>query len=73
MKIIELRKISYKQAKKEIREYFEKHDGEALDAGNVQEDLRIDIADVLPILDELEFEGEIEDPSSTGRIYRMEK
>ena len=55
MKIIELRKISYKQAKKEIREYFEKHDGEALDAGNVQEDLRIDIADVLPILDELEL------------------
>lgn len=61
MKVIELRKISYKQAKKEIREYFKKHHGEKIDASDIQENLQIDILDVIGILDVLEAEGKIKE------------
>jgi len=61
MKIIELRKISYKQAKKEIKEYFVRHHGEKIDAADIQERLQIDIVCVFGILDVLEAEGKIEE------------
>ena len=57
MKTIELRKLSGKKAKKEIREYFSKHHGETCDAGDIQAKLSINIEDVIGILKELEIEG----------------
>lgn len=59
MKIIELRKISPKQAKKEIKEFFSKHHGETINAADIQEALNIDISLVFEIFNKLEKEGEI--------------
>ena len=64
MKTINLRKISYSQAKKEIKEYFEKYQGKKVDAGDIQENLHIDIIDAIEILEDLAREGKIKEYSS---------
>ena len=61
MKTIKLRKISYEQAKKEIKEYFKNHHGKKIDAADIQENLHINICDAIGILDVLEAEGNIEE------------
>lgn len=61
MKTIELRELSRKRAKKEIKEYFKKHHGEDFNAADIQEKLRIDIWDVIGILEELEKEGVVKE------------
>lgn len=55
----ELRDVSYEDAKREIKQYFESHHGENIDAADVQEVLRIDIQMAIQICQELEREGQI--------------
>ena len=58
-KNIEIRKIPYRQAKKEIVEFFKSHHGEKLNASDIQENLGIDITMAITACDELEKEGKI--------------
>lgn len=57
--VIELRNISLKQATKEIKEFFEAHHGENLDAGHIMSTLCIDYGLIEKVLVKLEKEGKI--------------
>ena len=59
MKTIKLRNVTLRQAKKEIKDYFSKHHGKTIDAGEIQEVLGIDIRFAIILMEELEKEGEI--------------
>lgn len=67
-----LRDIPYEQAKEEIAAYFKAHNGKAVDAGDLQEALRIDIETCIQVLGELDEEGRIKALSSSesGRIAK---
>lgn len=56
---INIRDISYDQAKKEITEYFKAHHGETVDAADLEEYLGIDIEIAIQVCEELEKEGQI--------------
>jgi Arc/MetJ-type ribon-helix-helix transcriptional regulator len=55
VKVIKIRGISREEAKKEIREYLKSRDKAWLDV--IADDLRLDFAFVLEIIEELEREG----------------
>ncbi|MCK4486484.1 MAG: hypothetical protein KAU38_06970 [Desulfobacterales bacterium] len=57
--IVELRDISYDQAKQEIAKYFEAHHGENIDAADLQEALGIEIEIAIQVCEELEKEAKI--------------
>ena len=57
--VFELREVSYEDAKREIKQYFEAHHGESIDAGDLQEALGIDIQMVIQICQDLERDGQI--------------
>jgi len=57
--VIELRDIPYEDAKAEIKQYFDAHHGEDIDASDIQLVLGIDIRMAIQICDELEQEGQI--------------
>lgn len=57
--VVELRDISYEDAKAEITQYFSDHHGQDLDADDIQDALRIDIDTVIQVCEELEQEGQI--------------
>ena len=57
--VIELRDISLKQAKMEIKGFFEKRHGEVLDAGHIMDALKIDYDLIDKALKELAYEGKI--------------
>ena len=59
--IVNLRDIPYKQAKKEVKDYFEAHHGETIYSYNLVEDLKIDFDIVDKILGELEKEKQIKE------------
>jgi hypothetical protein len=56
---IEIRNISYKNAKKEIALFFKKHHGDEIDAADIEEILGIEFEMAMQICDELEKEGKI--------------
>jgi len=56
---IEIRDISYDQAKEEIAKYFKEHDGENIDPGDIEENLGIEFDMAFTICEELEAEGKI--------------
>lgn len=56
---IEIRRITYKKAKKEIADFFQEHHGKELNAADVQESLGIDIEMAIRVCDDLEKEGKI--------------
>ena len=58
-KDIEIRKITYRQAKKEIADFFKDHHGKELNAADIQENLGIDIEVAIKACDQLEKEGKI--------------
>ena len=58
-KDIEIRRITYKKAKKEIADFFKNHHGKELNAADIQENLGIDIEVAMKACDELEKEGKI--------------
>jgi hypothetical protein len=58
-KDIEIRKIAYRQAKKEIADFFKDHHGKELNAADIQENLGIDIEVAIKACDQLEKEGKI--------------
>ena len=55
----EIRSVSRAQAKKEIKAYFEKHDGETVFPSDVAEALTLDYDLVVELIDELETNGQI--------------
>ncbi len=57
--VINIRDISYGQAKQEIRQYFKDHHGEEYTASDLEERLGIDFEMALVICSELEKEGQI--------------
>lgn len=57
--VFELREVSYEDAKREIKQYFEAHHGESIDAGDLQEALGIDIQMVIQICQDIERDGQI--------------
>ncbi len=57
--IIELRNVSYDQAREEIARYFREHDGEEIGYEELVEELRIDPGMVVRVCDELMKEGKI--------------
>ena len=59
MDVINIRKISDEQAKKEIVKYLSHIHERCFDASNIQTDLSIDISQAITILDELERDGKI--------------
>jgi hypothetical protein len=56
---IEISRITYKKAKKEIAYFFRDHHGKELNAADIQENLGIDIEVAIKACDELEKEGKI--------------
>ncbi|MGA9536416.1 MAG: hypothetical protein WBR24_10955 [Desulfobacterales bacterium] len=58
-KDIEIRRITYSQAKKEIADFFKDHHGKELNAADIQENLGIDIEVAMKACDQLEKEGKI--------------
>jgi hypothetical protein len=57
--ILEIREVSKKQAKKEIRKFFKDHHGEQIYPSDIMEALAIDYDLVYEICEELEKSGEI--------------
>jgi len=57
--VIELRDISYEDAKAQIKQYFEAHHGEEIDAADLEEALGIDIVMAIQICQDLEQEGRV--------------
>lgn len=57
--VIELKDISYEEAKHEIAEYFEAHHGQNIDPADLQEALGIEIEIAIQACEELEKEGKI--------------
>ncbi len=57
--ILQLREVSFEQAKNEISKYFEDHHGENIDAADLQEALGIEIELAIKICAELELEDKI--------------
>ena len=55
----EIRSVSRSQAKKEIKAYFEKNDGETVFPSDVAEALALDYDVVVDLVDELETKGQI--------------
>lgn len=55
----EIRSISPVQGKKEIKAYFEKHDGETVFPSDVAEALALDYDLVVELVNELETKGQI--------------
>jgi len=51
--VFELREVSYEDAKREIKQYFEAHHEESIDAADLQEALGIDIQMAIQILPRL--------------------
>jgi len=60
--VIELRNITYEDAKAEIKLYFSEHSDEEIDAADLQENLGIELEMTILICDELELEGQIKTP-----------
>ena len=58
---IQLRDISFRKAKTEIKKYFQKHHGENIDAAIIQEALGIEISLAMQVCEELENEGQIKE------------
>lgn len=54
-----IRKISFAQAKKEIRQYFKQHHGEDINAADLEEHLGIDFELASEVCETLEKEGNI--------------
>lgn len=57
--VFELREVSYEDAKREIKQYFEAHHGENIDAADLQEVLGIDIQMAIQICQDLDRDGQI--------------
>lgn len=57
--ILEIRDISYDQAKSEIRQFFLDHHGEEFTAADIEELLGVEFEMALAICEELENEGKI--------------
>jgi hypothetical protein len=56
---VEIRDVPFDQAKEEIAAYFKEHQGEVVDAADLQEALGIDIGTAVQACEELEEEGRI--------------
>ena len=56
---IELRDLSYGEARSEIVKFFKDNDGQNFDAADIQDLLGIDISLAIQVCDELESKGEI--------------
>jgi len=56
---IEIREISFAQAKKEIRQYFKHHHGEDITAADLEDELGIDFELASEVCESLEKEGKI--------------
>ncbi|MBW2543995.1 MAG: hypothetical protein JRD43_00705 [Deltaproteobacteria bacterium] len=56
---INLRDVSFEEAKKEIAQYYNDHHGETIDPVDIQESLGIDIFMAVEICEKLEKEGRI--------------
>lgn len=59
VKVIKIRKISREEAKREIRDYLKSRDKAWLD--EIADDLRLDFAFVVEMIEELEKEGFVND------------
>lgn len=57
--VIEIRDISFKKAKQEIRQFFRNNHGKSFTASDIEERLGIDFEMALAICFELEKEGKI--------------
>ena len=57
---IRIRDISYEQSKKEIIQYFDKHDGDKITEADLEDTLNIDFWVCYRVCEELRIEGEIE-------------